>query len=67
MTSPDQTVRRPELLAGDVVPRLDFLPWEYAGRATEAERKQQAERHRGLAATGEVELAADAFVASTAA
>jgi acetyltransferase-like isoleucine patch superfamily enzyme len=66
MTSPDQTARS-EPRAEDVVPRLDFLPWEYAGRATEAERKQQAERHRGLAAAGEVELAADAFVASSAA
>jgi acetyltransferase-like isoleucine patch superfamily enzyme len=47
------------------VSRLDFLPWEYAGGASPAERERQAERQRSL--TGETELAADAFIAETAA
>lgn len=47
------------------VRRLDFLPWEYAGSASPAERERQAERQREL--TGSVELAADAFVAESAA
>ncbi|MDX6264373.1 MAG: hypothetical protein QOH84_6061, partial [Kribbellaceae bacterium] len=41
--------------------RLDFLPWEYA----EGDRSHQAERQREL--TGSVELAADAYVAESAA
>ncbi|WP_112242713.1 acyltransferase [Kribbella monticola] len=45
--------------------RLDFLPWEYAGAASEEERARQAERQRAL--SGSVELAADAFVAGSAA
>ncbi|WP_328328912.1 acyltransferase [Kribbella sp. NBC_00382] len=44
--------------------RLDFLPWEYGG-ASLAERERQLERQRGL--TGSVELAADAYVAESAA
>ncbi|WP_433009429.1 acyltransferase [Kribbella sp. CA-294648] len=56
MTSPDS---RP------AVSRLDFLPWEYAGGASAAERERQAERQREL--TGETDLAADAFIADTAA
>lgn len=47
--------------------RLDFLPWEYAGTASDGDRTRQAERHRALAATGAAELAADAFVAGSAA
>lgn len=47
--------------------RLDFLPWEYAGRATGEQREHQAERHRGLAEHGRTDLAADAFVAASAA
>lgn len=47
------------------VSRLDFLPWEYAAGASPAERERQAERRHEL--TGETELAADAFVAETAA
>jgi acetyltransferase-like isoleucine patch superfamily enzyme len=47
------------------VHRLDFLPWEYAGSASPADRERQAERQRGL--TGSVELAADAYVAESAA
>lgn len=56
MTSPD---------ARPAVSRLDFLPWEYARAASPAERERQAERRREL--TGEIDLAADAFVAETAA
>ncbi|GAA0956948.1 hypothetical protein GCM10009554_67050 [Kribbella koreensis] len=44
--------------------RLDFLPWEYAG-ASLAERERQAARCRAL--TGSVSLAADAYVAESAA
>ena len=47
--------------------RLDFLPWEYVRQASDEERARQAERHRGLAEAGVVELAADAFVAGSAA
>ncbi|TDU91112.1 acetyltransferase-like isoleucine patch superfamily enzyme [Kribbella voronezhensis] len=45
--------------------RLDFLPWEYSGTASDDDRARQAERQRAL--TGSVELAADAFVAGSAA
>jgi acetyltransferase-like isoleucine patch superfamily enzyme len=48
-----------------MVDRLDFLPWEYAHRATDEERAEQAERHRALA--GKVELADDVYIASSAA
>ena len=48
-----------------MVDRLDFLPWEYARRATAEERAEQAERQRDLA--GKVELADDVYIASTAA
>ncbi|GAB3840103.1 acyltransferase [Kribbella italica] len=48
-----------------MVDRLDFLPWEYARRATAEERAEQAERHRELG--GKVELAEDVYIASTAA
>jgi acetyltransferase-like isoleucine patch superfamily enzyme len=48
-----------------MVDRLDFLPWEYARRATAEQRAEQAERHRELG--GEVELADDVYVASSAA
>src|SRR5215207_6162858 len=41
----------------DAAPRLDFLPWEYARGATEADRHAQAERRRRLAETGDIELA----------
>lgn len=47
------------------VRRLDFLPWEYAEGASAEERERQAERQRSL--TGTTSLAADAFVAETAA
>ncbi len=47
------------------VRRLDFLPWEYAGGASEAERERQAERQRSL--TGTTSLADDAFIAESAA
>jgi acetyltransferase-like isoleucine patch superfamily enzyme len=47
--------------------RLDFLPWEYLRQASDEDRARQAERQRELAATGVVELAADAFVAGSAA
>jgi carbonic anhydrase/acetyltransferase-like protein (isoleucine patch superfamily) len=56
MTSPES---RP------VAHRLDFLPWEYAGGASEAERARQAERQTEL--TGSVELAPDVYVAESAA
>ena len=49
------------------VRRLDFLPWEYQRSAGEAERSQQAERQRELAATGKTELGQDVYVAETAA
>lgn len=49
------------------VRRLDFLPWEFARRGTAADRERQAERHRQLAATGKVDLAADVYVAESAA
>ena len=58
MTSPDPD---------DAVRRLDFLPWEYSRRGTAADRERQAERHRRLAASGKVDLAADVYVAETAA
>ncbi len=45
--------------------RLDFLPWEYARTATPAERSRQTERQARL--MGEVELAADVYVAESAA
>ncbi|MFK4086833.1 acyltransferase [Kribbella sp. NPDC020789] len=45
--------------------RLDFLPWEYARTASAAERSRQAERQAGLG--GAVELAADVYVAESAA
>ncbi|MFB6722094.1 acyltransferase [Kribbella sp. NPDC056345] len=45
--------------------RLDFLPWEYARTATPAERSRQTERQARL--NGEVELAADVYVAESAA
>lgn len=51
--------------SSSIARRLDFLPWEYAGGASPSERERQAERQREL--TGEVELAADAFVAESAA
>ena len=51
----------------DAVERLDFLPWEYARRGSETDREKQAERHRRLAAAGKTELAADVYIASSAA
>ncbi|TCC20435.1 acyltransferase [Kribbella speibonae] len=45
--------------------RLDFLPWEYARKASEAERDRQAERQARLG--GSVELAPDVYVAESAA
>ena len=51
----------------DAVRRLDFLPWEYARAGTDADRARQAERHRQLAGTGKTELAADVYVAESAA
>ncbi|GAA2794455.1 acyltransferase [Kribbella solani] len=45
--------------------RLDFLPWEYARNASDAERARQAERQARLG--GSLELAADAYVAESAA
>src|SRR5436189_5818045 len=45
--------------------RLDFLPWEYARKASDAERDRQLERQAGLG--GAVELAADVYVAESAA
>ncbi|WP_405061848.1 acyltransferase [Kribbella sp. NBC_01505] len=45
--------------------RLDFLPWEYARTASPAERSRQTERQARL--TGEVVLAADVYVAESAA
>ncbi|WP_432941952.1 acyltransferase [Kribbella sp. CA-253562] len=50
-----------------MVDRLDFLPWEYPGRASAEQRADQSERHRQLAESGPTELAEDVFVASTAA
>jgi acetyltransferase-like isoleucine patch superfamily enzyme len=47
--------------------RLDFLPWEYARQGSEEDRREQAERHRELAAAGKTDFAADAFIASSAA
>ncbi|MEV6282239.1 acyltransferase [Kribbella sp. NPDC051770] len=48
-----------------MVERMDFLPWEYAGRASAQQRAEQAEHQQQL--TGRVELAADVYVAPTAA
>jgi acetyltransferase-like isoleucine patch superfamily enzyme len=45
--------------------RLDFLPWEYKRKASDAERERQAERQARLG--GSVELAADVYVAESAA
>ncbi|GAA1585326.1 acyltransferase [Kribbella karoonensis] len=45
--------------------RLDFLPWEYARKASAAERDRQSERQARLG--GSVELAADVYVAESAA
>lgn len=45
--------------------RLDFLPWEYARKASEEERERQADRQTRLG--GSVELAADVYVAESAA
>ncbi|TDW15915.1 acyltransferase [Kribbella kalugense] len=45
--------------------RLDFLPWEYKRTASDAERDRQAERQARLG--GSVELAADVYVAESAA
>ena len=45
--------------------RLDFLPWEYKRKASEEERERQAERQARLG--GSVELAADVYVAESAA
>ncbi|HET6740160.1 MAG TPA: acyltransferase, partial [Kribbella sp.] len=45
--------------------RLDFLPWEYARKASDDERDQQAERQARLG--GSVELGADVYVAESAA
>jgi acetyltransferase-like isoleucine patch superfamily enzyme len=45
--------------------RLDFLPWEYARKASAAERGRQAERQARLG--GSVELSADVYVAESAA
>ena len=45
--------------------RLDFLPWEYARKASEEERGRQTERQATLG--GSVELAADVYVAESAA
>jgi acetyltransferase-like isoleucine patch superfamily enzyme len=53
--------------SGEAVERLDFLPWEYARRGSVADREKQAERHRLLSDAGKTELAADVYIASTAA
>ncbi|MFG1908677.1 acyltransferase [Kribbella sp. NPDC048928] len=45
--------------------RLDFLPWEYARKASDDERDRQAERQARLG--GSVELGADVYVAESAA
>ncbi|MGW6282266.1 acyltransferase [Kribbella sp. NPDC055071] len=45
--------------------RLDFLPWEYARKASDEERERQTERQARL--DGSVELAADVYVAESAA
>jgi acetyltransferase-like isoleucine patch superfamily enzyme len=45
--------------------RLDFLPWEYSATASDEDRAAQAARRRAL--SGTVELAADAYVARSAA
>src|SRR5690242_5867860 len=45
--------------------RFDFLPWEFARKATDAERDRQAERQARLG--GSVTLAADTYVAESAA
>ena len=45
--------------------RLDFLPWEYARKASDAERDRQLERQARLG--GSVELASDVYVAESAA
>src|ERR1700754_4233199 len=45
--------------------RLDFLPWEYARKASDEERERQIERQAGLG--GAVELAAEVYVAESAA
>ncbi|GAA0610814.1 acyltransferase [Kribbella sandramycini] len=45
--------------------RLDFLPWEYKRTASAAERESQLARQARL--TGAVELAADVYVAESAA
>ncbi|MEU4293686.1 acyltransferase [Kribbella sp. NPDC026596] len=45
--------------------RLDFLPWEYARKASEEERGRQTERQARLG--GSVELGTDVYVAESAA
>jgi carbonic anhydrase/acetyltransferase-like protein (isoleucine patch superfamily) len=45
--------------------RLDFLPWEYARKASEEERERQTERQARLG--GSVTLAGDVYVAESAA
>src|SRR4051794_29799960 len=45
--------------------RLDFLPWEYADGASFEERQRQTERQRRL--EGSLSLAADVYVAESAA
>ena len=52
---------------GAAARRLDFLPWEYTRRGSEDDRREQAERHRELAEVGKTDLAADAYIASSAA
>jgi len=45
--------------------RLDFLPWEYARKASDEERARQTERQARLG--GSVELGPDVYVAESAA
>ena len=53
------------MVAERAVADCDFLPWEYARKASEAERDRQAERQARLG--GSVELAPDVYVAESAA
>lgn len=65
--SPSEPTSSPDHTYDGGVRRLDYLPWEYAAGATDTQRERQAERTRELAATGQVDLADDAFIADSAA
>ncbi|WUS73455.1 acyltransferase [Kribbella sp. NBC_01245] len=65
--SPSESTSFPDQARDGGVRRLDYLPWEYAAGATAEQRERQAERTRELAASSQVDLADDAFIADSAA